>query len=82
MVIAQGEGAHAAIFRDAAAPGDEFALLATRRECRKNGSPTPKYGFYQYSAAQDSKHPIALQERCSVRLYVEYHETREGAPRP
>ncbi|MDL2318416.1 hypothetical protein LJC74_04970 [Eubacteriales bacterium OttesenSCG-928-A19] len=82
MIVSQGAGGNAAVFRDAATPGDEFSLLATQHQCLRNGSPTPKYGFYQYSAAQDSKHPITLQERCSARLYVEYHETKEGAPNP
>lgn len=74
IVVSQGEGSHAAVFREPAAPGDELALLATRRQCLKNGQPTPKHGFYQYSAAQDSKHPITLQERSSARIYVEYNE--------
>ena len=82
IIISQGEGAHAATFADPAVPGDELALLATQRRCLKNGQLTPKHGFYQYSAAQDSKHPITLQERSSARLYVEYHETKEGASRP
>lgn len=80
--VAQGEGAHAAVFAEAVAPGDTLALLATQRQSLKNGQSTAKHGFYQYSAAHDGKHPITLQERCSARLYVEYRETKEGAPRP
>ena len=45
--LSQGEGSHRCQFRAAANAGDEFALKASTRQCLRNGSPTPKHGFYQ-----------------------------------
>lgn len=80
--VSQGQGAHRAVFLAEARPGDEFALLATERKCLRNGSPAEKDGFFQYSAAQDSKHPVVLQEKCSARMLLTYRETKEGTVRP
>jgi hypothetical protein len=79
--LAKGAGSHRMQFLDAAKPGDEFALLASERQCLKNGVPTPKHGFYQYTAAHDSKHLVTLEKGKSARVCFEYHETQEGAPR-
>lgn len=76
--LALGAGAHKATFTHAASAGDELSLLASTRECLKNGSPTPKDGFFQYSAAGDSKHPVTVEDRKSARLYVELREMEDG----
>lgn len=79
--MAKGAGAHRMVFLEAAGPGDEFALLASERRCLKNGAPTPKHGFYQYTAAHDSKHTVTLEKGKSARVYFVYREMREGALR-
>ena len=61
--LALGEGAHKATFKAAATAGDEFDLFASTRECLKNGAATAKNGFFQYSAAGDSKHPITVEDK-------------------
>jgi len=80
--LAKGAGSHRMNFLDAASPGDEFALIATDRRCLKNGIPSPKHGFYQYTAAHDSKHLVTLEKGKSARVYFQYIELSEGAPRP
>jgi hypothetical protein len=70
--LSQGYGSHKCVFKAAASAGDEFALKASTRECLRNGSPTPKRGFFQYSAAYDSKHQVKLEDRKSARVYFEY----------
>lgn len=72
------EGAHKATFKAAAAAGDEFDLFASTRECLKNSSATSKDGFFQYSAAGDSKHPITVADKKSARIYVEFQEMQDG----
>lgn len=79
--LALGEGAHKAAFPTAARGGDELALLASSRQCLRNGSPAEKRGFFQYSAAGDSKHPVTLEERKSARLLFRFQEMREGGDR-
>lgn len=79
--LSQGEGAHKMRFLAGANAGDEMVLRASTRECLKNGMPTPKKGFYQYSAAHDSKHQVRLQERKSARVYFEYREMLKGQER-
>lgn len=76
--LSQGMGAHKAKFLAAANAGDEFALLASTRQCLRNGADTPKEGFYQYSAAGDSKHTVKVEKGKSARIYVEFLETRDG----
>jgi len=78
--LAKGAGSHRMTFLDAASPGDEFALIATERLCLKNGASTPKHGFFQYTAAHDSKHLVTLEKGKSARVYFEYHEMMEGEP--
>ena len=58
------------------------SLYYTAHICLKNGIPTGKRGFYQYTAAHDSKHMVTLEKGKSARVYFEYNETREGAPNP
>ena len=79
--ISQGMGSHKCKFTSAVNAGDEFALKAVSRECLRNGNPTPKDGFYQYTAAYDSKHHVKLENGKSARVYLEYVEMMEGDPR-
>ena len=78
IVLSQGAGSHKAIILDEANAGDLFSLRASKRECLKNGAATNKDGFYQYSAAGDSKHPITLEKGKSAKLYVEFQEIQDG----
>ena len=79
--ISQGMGAHKVRFLDSVNAGDELTLKASTRQCLKNGSQTPKDGFYQYSAAWDSKHMVKLEERKSARVLFEFQEMQEGGDR-
>ena len=79
--ISQGMGAHKVRFLDSVNAGDELTLKASTRQCLKNGSPTRKDGFYQYSAAWDSKHMVKLEERKSARVLFEFQEMQEGGDR-
>ena len=76
--LALGAGAHKAMFTESANAGDELALLSSTRQCLKNGLATDKEGFFQYSAAGDSKHLVTVEEKKSARLYVEFQETEDG----
>lgn len=76
--LSLGAGAHKARFLSAATAGDEFALLASSRECLRNGAATRKDGFFQYTAAGDSKHPVTVEPGKSARLYVEFQEMQDG----
>lgn len=78
ITLSLGAGAHKATFTDFAKAGDELALLASSRQCLKNGVVTSKDGFFQYSAAGDSKHPVTVEEKKSARLYVEFQEMEDG----
>ena len=80
--LSQGMGSHGMRFDAFTNPEDELVLKASTRECLKNGNPTPKHGFYQYTAAHDSKHQVKLEDRKSARIYFEYKEMLEGEPRP
>ena len=57
---------------------DDIALLASARECKKNGAPAKKEGFYQYSTAWDSKHKVALESGKTARLLFSMQEMQEG----
>lgn len=76
--LALGAGAHKVTFTDAVSAGDELSLLASTRECLKNGAAASKDGFFQYSAAGDSKHPVTVEDKKSARLYVEFQEMEDG----
>ncbi len=80
--VSQGMGSHGCNFKSAVNAGDTLALKASTRECLLNGNPTPKNGFYQYTAAHDSKHLLKLESGKSARVYLEYTEMMEGEPRP
>lgn len=78
IVLSQGAGSQKATFLEAATAGDTFSLLASSRECLKNGAATSKDGFFQYSAAGDSKHPITREKGKSAKLYIEFQEMQDG----
>lgn len=78
IVLSQGAGSHKAIFLDSASAGDVFSLLGTTRECLKNGVATKKDGFYQYSAAGDSKHPITVEKGKSAKIFIQFQEMQDG----
>lgn len=78
IVISQGAGSHKAVFLEGAKAGDLFSLHASTRACLKNGESAKKDGFYQYSAAGDSKHPITLEKGKSAKLYIEFQEMQDG----
>lgn len=57
---------------------DDLALLASTRECTKNGAAEKKEGFYQYSAAWDSKHKVMLETGKSARVLFEIQQMQAG----
>ena len=76
--LAQGVGGQRAVFPDAMEAEDDIALLAERRECTRNGAAFKKEGFYQYSAAWDSKHKVTLEGGKTARLLFTMQEMEEG----
>ena len=82
IALSQGAGSHHAQFLAAANAGDEFAIKASTRQTLRNKIPTAKHGFYQYTAASDSKHQVTLEDRKSARVYFEYMEMMEGESHP
>ena len=76
--LSQGAGGQRVSFPNAIAAGDELALKASTRECTRNGASERKEGFFQYSAAWDSKHPVTVEDGKSARLYVEFQEMQDG----
>lgn len=76
--LSLGAGAHKAKFLSAASAGDEFSLLASSRQCLRNGTATKKDGFFQYTAAGDSKHPVSVEKGKSARLYFGFQEMQDG----
>ena len=79
--VSQGAGSHKCKFKAAVNANDTLALKASTRQCLKNGSSTPKSGFFQYTAAYDSKHHITLEAKKSARVYLEYTEMNESGVR-
>lgn len=76
--LAQSAGGQRARFPNALKAEDDLALLASSRECTRNGVTEPKEGFYQYSAAWDSKHQVTLEDGKSARVLFELQEMTEG----
>ena len=76
--LAQGVGGQRAVFPNAMKAEDDVALLASTRECTKNGVPEKKEGFYQYSAAWDSKHKMTLEDGKTARLLFSMQEMQDG----
>ena len=71
-------GGQRAVFPEAVTAEDNIALLAESRECTRNGAAFQKEGFYQYSAAWDSKHKVALESGKTARLLFTVQEMQEG----
>ena len=59
-------------------PKRTLLCLPSTRQCTKNGSPEKKEGFYQYSAAWDSKHKVTLPEGKTARVLFEMQEMQDG----
>ena len=78
VTLAQGVGGQTATFPNAMSAGDDVALLASTRECTRNGSTEAKYGFFQYSAAWDSKHIVSLPQGKSAQLLYSMQEMDDG----
>lgn len=76
--LAQGVGGQKVSFPAALSMDDDLALLASTRKCIVNGNPAVKEGFYQYSAAWDSKHIVTLEEGKSARLLYTMQEMDDG----
>ena len=76
--LAQGVGGQKVSFPGAFSAEDDLALMASSRECTRNGSPEKKEGFYQYSAAWDSKHRVMLPEGKTARILFEMQEMQDG----
>jgi len=79
--LSQGAGGHKVSFPDTMSAGDDVALLATTRKCTKNGDTFTKKGFYQYSAAWDSKHNVTLEDRKTARVLYTIQQMQEGVKR-
>ncbi|MFA6728695.1 MAG: hypothetical protein WCS17_10845, partial [Prevotella sp.] len=76
--LCQGVAAQKVSFPGAIAKDTDLALLASTRECTKDGVSEPKEGFYQYSAAWDSKHKVTLETGKSARVLFSMQEMQEG----
>ena len=76
--IAQGVGGQKATFPFACYAGDDVALLASTRQCTRNGVKETKDGFYQYSAAWDSKHIVSIPQGKSAQLLYSMQEMDDG----
>lgn len=78
VTLAQGVGGQKASFPNAMYAGDDVALLASSRECTRNGHKEKKDGFFQYSAAWDSKHIVSLPQGKSAQLLYSMQEMDDG----
>jgi hypothetical protein len=78
VTLAQGAGGQKVLFPAALAKDADLALLASTRECTLNGRKAEKDGFFQYSAAWDSKHIVTLEEGKSARLLFSMQEMENG----
>lgn len=76
--LCQGVGGQKMSFPNAMSAEDDIALFAGTRECTKNGAAEKKEGFYQYSAAWDSKHKVTLEEGKSARVLFEIQQMQDG----
>lgn len=78
MQLAQGVGGQRASFPFAVSADDDVALLASTRKCKHNGRTAKKDGFYQYSAAWDSKHRVTLPQGKTAWLLFSMQEMDDG----
>lgn len=77
--LSQGYGSHRMKFKAAANSDDTFSILASSRQALRNQTKTEKEGFYQYTAASDSKHIVELEEGKAARVLFEFQEMQEGS---
>ncbi len=76
--LSQGAGGQKVSFPQAMSAEDDVALLADERKCTKNGADFNKKGFFQYSAAWDSKHNVTVEDGKSARLLFEIQQMQDG----
>lgn len=76
--LSQGIGGQQVSFPGTIGKDVDLALLASTRVCTKNGVSEPKEGFYQYSAAWDSKHKVSLEKGKSARVLFTMQEMQDG----
>ncbi len=76
--LSQGAGGQRVSFPDAMQADDDVALLAESRECTRNGAAFRKDGFFQYSAAWDSKHNVEVESGKTARLLFSMQEMQDG----
>lgn len=76
--LAQGVGGQRVSFPFAVNKDDDISLYASTRECKKNGAPAKKDGFFQYSAAWDSKHMVKVEKGKTARLLYTMQEMQDG----
>ncbi len=75
--LCQSVGGQRALFPNAVVKDSDLALLAEARSCTKDGEPEKKEGFYQYSAAWDSKHKVTLEDKKSARVLFSMQEMED-----
>lgn len=80
--LCQGVAAQKVSFPGAIGKDADLALFASTRTCTKDGVSEPKEGFYQYSAAWDSKHKVTLEKGKSARVLFSMQEMQEGGGEP
>lgn len=78
VTLAQSVGGQKATFPNAMYAWDDVALLASTRQCTRNGAKETKDGFYQYSAAWDFKHIVSLPQEKSAQLLYSMQEIDDG----
>jgi len=76
--LCQGVGGQKVSFPGAMKAEDDLALIASTRECTKNGVPEKKEGFYQYSAAWDSQHKVKVEDGKSARILFQIQQMQDG----
>src|SRR5699024_7406200 len=77
--LSQGYGSHHMKFKAVANADDTFSLLASSRQALRNQTKTEKEGFYQYTAASDSKHIVELEEGKAARVLFEFQQKQQGS---
>lgn len=78
--LCQGVGGQLVAFPDKVEADADLALCAEARTCAKDGVSEKKDGFYQYSAAWDSKHKVKLESGKTARVLFELQEMQEYKP--
>lgn len=77
VMLAQGSGGQKAFFPEGLQAGDEILVNALDRSATRNGQFFVKEGFFQYSAAWDSKHIVSLEQGKSAMLLFTLQEMEE-----